>query len=164
MKCDKCNGTEFYQTVNRNKPRFSCKNCMKNRAKQYRISHKERLNEQDRERGKMPHRIIQNQARFLKSKYNLTLDQYRAMRLEQNEKCAVCNQVFDDDNRHKTCHVDHDHKTGKIRGLLCCECNLAIGKMKDSPELLEKAAKYLEDAHKRTRYRSANVGGSGFVF
>lgn len=44
-------------------------------------------------------------------------------------------------------HVDHDHNTGHIRGILCQACNVTLGKMNDSPELLRAAAAYLEKAH-----------------
>lgn len=56
----------------------------------------------------------------LKRKYNLSVEEYRQMLLMQDGKCAIC-------GRAKTLHVDHDHSTGKIRGLLCATCNLAIG-------------------------------------
>jgi len=43
-----------------------------------------------------------------------------------------------------TCHVDHNHVTGEVRSLLCAECNTGLGKFRDSPELLQKAATYIK--------------------
>ena len=60
------------------------------------------------------------------------------MMVEQANGCAICG------NSDKRLHVDHDHATGKVRGLLCMECNVSLGKFKDSPELLRKAIVYLE--------------------
>ena len=77
----------------------------------------------------------------LKRNYDLTVEQYEAMKREQDNKCAVCATTPID----KLC-VDHCHTTGKIRKLLCRNCNKALGILKDSPDLLRKAAIYLETA------------------
>jgi len=65
---------------------------------------------------------------------------------EQNTKqsglCAICKTPQRHANYRGLC-VDHDHKTGHIRGLLCADCNHALGKLKDDPNLCEIAAKYL---------------------
>ena len=53
-------------------------------------------------------------------------------------KCEICSATC-------SLHVDHNHTTGKLRGMLCFNCNTAIGKLQDSPELLEKAAAYLRE-------------------
>jgi len=66
--------------------------------------------------------------------------------LSQNGKCAIC-EGTDGGHRNgepKALAVDHNHKTGKVRGLLCESCNQGIGKLKDSPETCRKAADYLE--------------------
>ena len=63
---------------------------------------------------------------------------YNAMWLAQDGKCAICRQVCI-----KALAVDHCHKTGKIRGLLCMRCNTALGMFKDDPALLLKAIEYL---------------------
>jgi hypothetical protein len=60
---------------------------------------------------------------------------------EQNGKCVVCG-CEKNGSKENFC-VDHDHTTGKVRGLLCHNCNVSIGLMKDSPDLLLKAAEYL---------------------
>lgn len=77
----------------------------------------------------------------LKAKYGITLVRYEAMLDEQNGGCAVCKSKPEK----QRLHVDHDHATGKVRALLCQACNVSIGKMKDSPELLRKLAAYIEE-------------------
>ena len=80
-------------------------------------------------------------AKALKGKYNLTIDDYDQLLLDQNGSCAICNGS-------ETGHlgrfvVDHDHLTGKVRGLLCWSCNVGIGHLKDNPKILVSAANYL---------------------
>lgn len=60
----------------------------------------------------------------------------------QGSKCAICQRPAD---KHTRLVVDHDHQTGYVRGLLCTQCNNAIGQLQDSPDLLRQAALYLED-------------------
>jgi hypothetical protein len=59
------------------------------------------------------------------------------MRADQFSKCDVC-------GGRKRLVIDHDHKTGRVRSLLCVTCNLGLGAFKDNPELLRAAALYLE--------------------
>lgn len=81
----------------------------------------------------------------LKKNYGLSKADYDVMSERQDHKCAICQEPEGAVIRGKTLSlaVDHDHATGKIRGLLCADCNRAIGMLKDSPELLEKAAGYI---------------------
>lgn len=74
----------------------------------------------------------------LARKFGMTLEDYDAMLERQQGACAICGITSD-----KTFHVDHCHTTGKIRGLLCSNCNTALGLFKDSIELLDKAKLYL---------------------
>lgn len=75
--------------------------------------------------------------------YNITVDEYEDLLDAHGHKCAICG--YSDKSKPKFFPlVDHDHESGKVRGILCSNCNMAIGKMKDNPELLRKAAKYLE--------------------
>ena len=62
---------------------------------------------------------------------------------EAANKCAICHTVFKD---YEEKHGDHDHKTGKWRGVLCTTCNSGIGMLKDNPELCEAAATYLRNS------------------
>jgi len=77
----------------------------------------------------------------LEIKYGISLDEYNQMLLKQNEVCAICNMNC---KSGRSLAVDHCHKTGKIRGLLCSNCNNGIGRFNDSIELLKESIKYLE--------------------
>ncbi len=76
---------------------------------------------------------------YLKMKYGLTGKKYEQMFNAQGGVCAICSGSED-----RLLCVDHDHKTGKVRGLLCTQCNLMLGNSDDSPERLRLAIEYLE--------------------
>lgn len=82
-------------------------------------------------------------SRRLKQKYGITLVDKQAMFDNQLAKCKTCSFVF---VSVYSAHVDHCHTTGKVRGLLCSDCNLVAGKAKDSPARLRSIADYLEQA------------------
>jgi hypothetical protein len=73
----------------------------------------------------------------LRKKYGITLSQYLAILDSQKGRCAVCEKAL------KKPHVDHDHKTGRVRGILCAACNVAIAQLGDSPEGILRAMIYL---------------------
>jgi hypothetical protein len=78
--------------------------------------------------------------------YGMTLADFIELEAKQNALCAICGLV-NTLSRHGTFQhlcVDHDHETGKIRGLLCNACNLGLGHFKDNAINLRKAADYLE--------------------
>ena len=64
---------------------------------------------------------------------------YKKQWMKQQAQCAMCGGVFGEEV------IDHNHVTGKLRGLLCKNCNTGIGMLKDSSELCIKASKYLTD-------------------
>ncbi len=85
----------------------------------------------------------------LRSKYDITLVEYEEFLKKQNGVCKLCGLVEKAIDKYwknlKRLAVDHCHKTGKIRGLLCSSCNIGIGNLKHNPELLRKAALYCEE-------------------
>ena len=74
--------------------------------------------------------------------YGMKPAEYRRMRREQGESCAVCGCALGD-LAPKLIHVDHDHVTGDARGVLCFRCNVLVGAARDSVEILEKIDGYL---------------------
>ena len=90
--------------------------------------------------------------------YGITEEQYNEVLVKQGGKCAVCGEDNLDirGNPSHLC-VDHDHATGKIRGLLCKHCNIAAGNLRDSPERALRLAKYLLPASQNTNNVMAQV-------
>lgn len=86
-------------------------------------------------------------------KYGITMDDYEAIKASQGGGCAICGldetRAIGQGARAKEkmyLSVDHDHETGKVRGLLCGHCNMGIGHFRDNPALLAKAAMYISQA------------------
>jgi Recombination endonuclease VII len=83
--------------------------------------------------------------------YGITEQEYEAMKERQNYKCAICGSdgfLIGKNNHSESLVVDHDHKTGKVRDLLCHNCNRGLGLFQDNPELLRTAYNYLKDHSK----------------
>lgn len=80
---------------------------------------------------------------LLKSTYNLSLEEFNKMFEGQEGRCKICKRHQSELN--KNLHVDHCHKTGKVRGLLCYRCNSALGFINDNTEILQGMIKYLEN-------------------
>lgn len=80
--------------------------------------------------------------RQLKDMYGLSIEQFEAMYQAQDGRCAACaDPLFDEPHGR---HVDHCHATGKVRGILCGGCNIALGHAKDDTERLKALIRYLE--------------------
>ena len=82
-------------------------------------------------------------ANVIKSVYKISLEEYDLL-FKKQEGCCQCCKTHQSDLT-KTLHIDHDHKTGKIRGLLCSTCNSALGFVKDDITTLQNMIKYLEN-------------------
>ncbi len=83
-----------------------------------------------------------SQRQHLKKKYDLTIEQYDQMLEQQSGCCDICGT---DTPKHAGRFVvDHNHKTGRVRALLCSACNSGLGFFKDNPNVLRRAARYLE--------------------
>lgn len=75
--------------------------------------------------------------------YNISLEEYSLLLKKQQNKCAICG--IDKCSSGKSFAVDHDHKTNKIRGLLCKNCNVGLGMFEDNTNNIEKALLYLKE-------------------
>lgn len=85
-------------------------------------------------------------AKYLQRQYGLSLDQYARLLRKQKALCVLCQQPMKHGGRITNEHavVDHDHKTGKIRGILHARCNTLLASFDDDPRLLARIAKYLK--------------------
>jgi hypothetical protein len=79
----------------------------------------------------------------LKTEFNITIEQYKKMLQDQNCSCAICKRT---EPTGYGWHVDHCHKTLKVRGLLCSKCNQGLGLFEDNLINLQEAIKYLENS------------------
>ena len=76
-----------------------------------------------------------------KNLYGVSEEQWTEMKIRQDNRCAICSKHADENGQELA--IDHCHDTGKVRGLLCRECNLALGYLDDNINLFANAIKYL---------------------
>ena len=93
-----------------------------------------------RRRARTPEKKLQDRKSFLQIRYQITLERYEQMLAEQQHACLICNTPLGEGRR---AHIDHDHATGHIRGILCNTCNSGLRHFKDNPDLLAAARAYL---------------------
>lgn len=120
------------KTTRRNK----CKVCQAKYIQEYKAKNYEKLKEAWRESSKKYHCAEKTRAKTLK-KYGLTVDCFESLSKLQNNKCKIC-------KLEKKLVVDHCHTTNKVRGLLCNQCNTALGLLKDSISNMYSAIDYLD--------------------
>lgn len=77
----------------------------------------------------------------LKSRYGVSIEEYNIMLIEQNESCEICGKHMS--NFKRNLHVDHNHTTKQVRGLLCVNCNIIIGNSFEDKNILTKVIEYL---------------------
>jgi hypothetical protein len=131
--CKKCNTskpeTDFYRANGGTSLFPECKPCNRERAKAW-------------VRNKRASDPGYDRRVSLKSLYGITPEQYESMLARQGGRCAICT-AHTPRGRGKRFHVDHDHVTGVIRGLLCHACNTGIGALGEDPERISSALAYI---------------------
>ncbi len=141
--CRKCGGTERY--LSGNKP---CVRCLKEssalrsktKRKEWSRKNKEKINAYNKERYHSlteEEKILRNR-KYTVSQYGLTLEEYDVILETQKGVCAICSEAPEGN-----LHIDHNHITNEVRGLLCGKCNRAIGLLNDDVSLFSKAINYL---------------------
>ncbi len=118
--------TEYYRSNTRYFQR-ECKECTKQRRSKW---------------WRSPTGKLSSANTKLKARFGITLDEYHALLDQQGGECLICFAHLSVMGHRLA--VDHCHKTGRIRGLLCKSCNVGIGNFDDCPERLRRAAAYLE--------------------
>ena len=133
-----CSGCDQNKTVeefwkNNTKPdglQSRCKVCWK------------RLTDKRRNGPKREEELRQRKNRHLVNYYGISLEEYESILARQGGKCAICHEPESMPRRKLV--VDHCHRTGRVRGLLCGRCNLALGMLEDRLDLMESAVLYLK--------------------
>lgn len=122
-----------------------CKFCQRTLARELRQKNLEKHCENVKKYQKLNPDKTKNTK--LKTSFSITLDEYNEMLIEQNESCAICKnkETHMRNGKIRTLVVDHCHKTGKIRQLLCNNCNIGLGQFKDNVNLLNNAISYLNN-------------------
>lgn len=87
---------------------------------------------------------LTNRRTTLRRSYGLTMSEYDALLKKQHGKCAICGTTDSGSTKKRYLSVDHDHETDAIRGLLCSPCNVAVGFLRDDPELAARVVDYLK--------------------
>jgi hypothetical protein len=92
---------------------------------------------------KVTFKRLKNKEYRLKSRYNLDIKTYNEMLKSNEHRCYICNKA-------DRLVVDHDHSDGKVRGLLCHNCNIMLGHAKDNCDTLSKAIQYLKTCKQKS--------------
>jgi len=128
-KCSNCNIikplTEYYKTN-----KSTCKECRKEKVREYKRNNPG-----------------YHRKSVLLKQYGLTLEEYENLRIEQNYCCKICGK-HESLNQHGKLDIDHCHTNGHVRGLLCTQCNTAIGLLSDDENRIRKAADYVRNTAK----------------
>src|SRR5579872_193612 len=146
-KQDKPDDAYYKDSKHSDRLRGSCIECMAAQNKTWRKENPEKERASGRTWRKNNHtRQRQTEkSRELKKKYGLTIEDYEAIMMAQNHKCAICRTplIMYGSMIGKTA-VDHNHANGQVRGILCWHCNCALGSMRDNVEIAKSCVEYLE--------------------
>lgn len=127
-----------------------CKQCTSEKNRAYREKNPEKLKEYGQRRQQNPERKEYDRQRSYQRRYGLSREEYNGMREAQQYRCYLCGLH---EEEHKVSRwgnlcLDHDHRTGQVRRLLCATCNKGLGCFLDDPVLMERAAAYVRTFEK----------------
>jgi len=159
--CKKCNSTKLMDDFSKNAKakdgkQTYCRACQKARwdslSKEKKKVYYYRYDSMNREK-----RMASAAARrldhpdkvysaIIKNKHGITLTEYQKMLHEQDYRCKICKSDFLGNRNIRRFHIDHCHATGKVRGLLCQQCNHGLGNFRDNIDSLAAAIEYLQSS------------------
>lgn len=153
VSCTKCKETKPKDSFRKRKNssnglQYWCRKC-ENKANRQRYKPKPKKKKKQTN----PKTIKRNaRNRMLQHRYNITLEEYEQMYENQNGKCSICNDNYPSGGTNGL-YVDHCHKTGNVRGLLCPRCNSLLGRFLDDQKILNKALEYLNKNKNKLCYQ-----------
>lgn len=125
--------------------RSNCRCCQRVKSKEYYYRYPDYIKDRTKRYSSLPQQkdYMRKYSRKyrLRKKYNLSLKDWDRMYIKQNGRCYIC--AIHQDELGRLLVVDHHHPTGRVRKLLCPQCNAGLGIFKESPELLRSAADYI---------------------
>ena len=140
-KCTRCGVIrpicDFWRSRTEDRIKSHCRVCTAAASKAW------RKRQPDYEKNRYANSRVETRERHLVRKYGVSLVDYERMLADQDSRCAICH-CEPSSQSHGVFHVDHCHKTGAVRGLLCRGCNHVLGHLKDDRNSLERAITYLE--------------------
>lgn len=128
---------------------------IRSKGKQWQLENPERTKELSRNyylRNKDSHNKRSSENRLIRT-LGITQEEYDDIMKEHDGRCDICHTT-EPGGPHKKFNLDHDHSTGKLRGILCRRCNTSLGQFEDSVTLMKKAISYLEYHETKDLYRS----------
>lgn len=144
-KCYRCKETKNLSEFHKNKTKklgynYECKICDDIRRKEnYLKNYAHSLNFHKKRRKEFPKIYSEiDHKKYLKHKYNITIAEVEKMKADQFDKCKICNNIL-------PLVIDHNHDNGKIRGLLCHQCNSLLGFAHEDESILINAIQYLQE-------------------
>lgn len=141
--CACCGEQKPYDSFPKGKQRKDGTYALRSQCKQCTVQHNLDVYHNRGGKEKQKQRSFKNNLK----RYGITPEEYKKLFQEQQGRCKICNT--NEASRSKASYnlfVDHDHKTGIVRGLLCHHCNMGLGHFKDDTKFLKKAIEYLNES------------------
>ena len=135
--------------------KIECIDCIKEEVVTYRVAtgkpllcatHRRKRNKERREKAHTAH---------VHRTYGISGDEYLLLRKSQGGLCALCGPWTGRNGKYVSLSVDHNHRTGEVRGLLCRPCNRVLGIWRDNPQVFLRAAEYLDNPPARPVLKEA---------
>jgi len=148
LNCGICGLEKKSMILKSGKEKLVCDKCRKEKSSLWQKENKERVNRKNRIWSENNYEKKYNSSKNSKllNEYGITFDEFNKMLEKQNYKCKICGKEETKELKGTKwkLSVDHCHKTGKVRGLLCAKCNVGLAKFEEDEQQFINAIKYLK--------------------